>query len=108
MNGERISGRTQRNFAELVSDIHQTCGWSLREVATLTGLDHSYIWQIINGRRRPSRDTLILLCLYGWSLDLNEANLLLEACGHKPLAKSSSSAHASPRAGAAKPTMRMN
>lgn len=83
----RLPSADQKQFVQLVGEVHQTCGWSLREVATLTGLDHSYIWQIINGRRRPSRDTLILLCLYGWSLDLSEANQLLEACGHKPLAR---------------------
>jgi transcriptional regulator with XRE-family HTH domain len=80
----------QQRFVQQVSDVHRTCGWSLREVATLTGLDHSYIWQIVNGHRRPSRDTLILLCLYGWSLDLPEANQLLETCGHKPLARTRS------------------
>lgn len=50
----------QQRFVQRVSDTQRTCGWLLREVATLTGLDRSSIWQIVNGRRRPCRDALIL------------------------------------------------
>ena len=72
-------------FVNLIRDAHQSSGCTLRDVGARTGLNFSYISQIINKQRRPSRDTLILLCTYGWNLELEVTDQLLESCRYKPL-----------------------
>jgi transcriptional regulator with XRE-family HTH domain len=72
-------------FQMLVKAVQQKSGCSLHELHLLTDLNSGYISQILNGHRRPSRDTLIKLCACGWLLSLEEMNTILESAGYKPL-----------------------
>jgi len=49
-------GEHYRQYLEKFKEGHQT-------LALLSQIDNDYIYQIINGRRRPDRDKVIALCL---------------------------------------------
>jgi transcriptional regulator with XRE-family HTH domain len=72
-------------FAELARNAHEQSAFSLREVSNLTYIDYSYISQILNGHRRPSRDVVISLCSFAWTVSILEAHEMLLAAGHKSL-----------------------
>ena len=43
-----------------------------------------YLYQVFAGRRKPSRDRLLCLCI-GMSTKLEETNLLLKGMGYAPV-----------------------
>jgi transcriptional regulator with XRE-family HTH domain len=77
--------KTNGEFRELLNAAYQQSGYSLRDLAAVTSLNFAYIWQIINGQRRPSRDVLIILCAYVFALDLEMTDQLLQSVGYKTL-----------------------
>lgn len=64
---------------------HQEAGFSLRDVSRVTGIHPSHISLILSGKRRASRDALILLCTYGWMLDVEQVDEVLALAGYKSL-----------------------
>jgi len=68
-------------FIRLINDAHKESGRNLREVAELCAIDHSYLWLILQGRRRPRWKVLLSLCTFGWGLDPYETEAILRA-GH--------------------------
>ena len=78
--------RTQE-LARLLREHHDRSGLSLRELATLCDVDHSYLSLILQGKRRPSRDLLIALAAFGWGLDQMQADELLLLAGWPPLGR---------------------
>lgn len=46
-------------------------------------LDQSYCYQLLSGKRKPSRDTVMRISL-ALQLDLAAANTLLKVAGHQP------------------------
>src|SRR5258708_1078478 len=81
----RVLTTSPREFRKLINEVHEASGWSLRDIAGSTNLHHVYVWQILHGQRRPSRDALIPLCVFGWYLDLEKTDQILESVGYKPL-----------------------
>ena len=54
------------------------------DILEKSGLSHSYVYDISNGRRKPSRDSLIALA-FGMGLNLEETSLLLKKGGYREL-----------------------
>ena len=54
------------------------------ELAKKSGMSEVYLYQVFSGRRRPSRDRLICLCV-GLSLTLDETQGLLKRAAFSPL-----------------------
>ena len=54
------------------------------ELARRAGMSEVYLYQVFSGRRRPSRDRLLCLCI-GLESELEEAQLLLKRMGYAPL-----------------------
>ncbi len=59
-------------------------GMQKSKVVARSGLNRVYGYQILSGKRVPSRDKLIALC-FGLMLDLDETNVLLKYYGFAPL-----------------------
>ena len=55
-------------------------GYSKAELARRAGMSTVYLYQILSGRRRPSRDKLICLC-FGLGCSLDTAQELLKKNG---------------------------
>ena len=64
--------------------LYEKCGLSKAELARQAGMSEVYLHQVFSGRRRPSRDRLMCLCI-GMSASLEEANLLLKGMGYAPI-----------------------
>ena len=69
---------------ELISDIIDRKGLKKPQVVARSGLNRVYAYQIIQGKRVPSRDKLLALC-FGLQLSLDESNELLKAAGFSQL-----------------------
>ena len=59
-------------------------GLSKAELARRAWISEVYLHQVFSGRRRPSRDRLLCLCI-GLGAGLEEANLLLKGMGYAPV-----------------------
>jgi Helix-turn-helix domain len=75
-------------FLAAINEAHTRSGLSLREIAQVCDLDHTYLHLILQGKRHPHRDVLISLCTFGWHLDPIETDTILMADGHPPLGRS--------------------
>ncbi len=69
---------------EYLSALLEERGLTVREVIRLCNLDRSYGYQLFNGTRRPTRDTLLTLAL-ALHLPEAEAQRLLKIGGRQPL-----------------------
>lgn len=85
MNVTQSNAYDRAQFQRLITHAHQIYGYGMRELSRLTGVNHAYISQILNGHRRPNRDILIRLCSFGWGMPLEECNAILTSAGYKPL-----------------------
>jgi transcriptional regulator with XRE-family HTH domain len=54
------------------------------EVVKASNLHRSYVYEIFNGDKVPSRDKIIAIA-FGMCLDLDETQQLLKRCGHREL-----------------------
>jgi transcriptional regulator with XRE-family HTH domain len=54
------------------------------EVVKESNLHRSYVYEIFNGDKIPSRDKIIAIA-FGMHLDLSETQQLLKRCGHREL-----------------------
>jgi hypothetical protein len=79
---------SRAEFLAAINDAHTRSGLSLREIAQVCDLDHTYLHLILQGKRHPHRDVLISLCTFGWHLDPIETDAILMADGHPPLGRS--------------------
>jgi transcriptional regulator with XRE-family HTH domain len=77
-----------QELSRLLREHHDCSGLSLRELATLCDMDHSYVSLILQGKRRPARDLLIALAAFGWGLDQRQTDELLLLAGWPPLGRS--------------------
>jgi hypothetical protein len=75
----------QKKFLKLLNDAHYDSGRNLREIGDLCIVDHSYVWRVLRGERRPRRDILIALCTKGWGLDLYDTDVILKTGGYKTI-----------------------
>ena len=71
-----------------IDEAHERSGRSLREIAGICDLDHSYVSRMLNGERRPHRDVLISLCVFVWRQSRIETDEILLLAGLPPLGRS--------------------
>lgn len=79
---ENHSG-TAVNFSRYLNDYIEKTGISATEVLRASQISRDYVYQIRNGRRKPSRDKAMAL-LIAAGMSYNEINRGLEMCGHRP------------------------
>ena len=69
---------------EVIAGIINDKGLKKAEVVARSGLNRIYGYQILSGKRAPSRDKLIAFC-FGLKLGLDETNELLKNSGNSEL-----------------------
>lgn len=74
----------ETDLTEVLTRLYEHCGLSKAELARRAGMSEVYLHQVFSGRRRPSRDRLLCLCI-GMSTKLEETNLLLKGMGYAPV-----------------------
>ncbi len=85
---EEIGVEEGQQWLALLREFHTTSGLSFREVAAQCDIDHSYVALILSGKRRPSRDVLLLLLVFGYGLDRIETDRMLILAGFPPFGRS--------------------
>lgn len=70
--------------SEILGDIISSRGLKKSEVVARSGLNRIYTYQILQGKRVPSRDKLLALC-FGLKLALDETNDVLQQMGFSRL-----------------------
>ena len=75
---------TQLGILDLLESLRERCGLPKAEIARRSGMSEVYLHQVFSGRRNPSRDRLLCLCI-GMSTKLEETNLLLKGMGYAPV-----------------------
>ena len=74
----------ETDLTSVLTRLYKKCGLSKAELARRAGMSEVYLYQVFSGRRRPSRDRLLCLCI-GLESELEEANLLLKEMGYAPV-----------------------
>lgn len=69
------------DIAELLDQLYQSKSISKAELARRASISEVYLHQVFSGRRKPSRDRLLCLCV-GLGVDLDEAQTLLKRAGY--------------------------
>ena len=72
------------DISTFLTKLYEKCGLSKAELARRAGMSEVYLHQVFSGRRRPSRDRLLCLCI-GLESELEEAQLLLKRMGYAPI-----------------------
>ena len=72
------------NVSEYLSKLIDEYSLSKSEIIKKSGLDRTYGYQILNGKRTPSRDKLIQLA-FGMDLSFDDVQKLLIYTGYAPL-----------------------
>lgn len=72
------------NWTDYMSEILQQRDLRVKDIIFRCNLERSYGYQIFNGTRRPTRDTLMLLALI-LKLDTEDARRMFELAGRAPL-----------------------
>lgn len=73
-----------QTVSEIAQEIFSRRGHNKSGVARRAGMSEVYLYQIFSGRRNPTRNKVVCLCI-GLCASLEEAQKLLKACGHAPL-----------------------
>lgn len=81
---ENIDRMKTNNIKMALQKIVYNSDITFDEISKKSRVNKSYIYQIINGRRRPSRDKIIQLC-FGLGLNLDNSNELLKAANYPEL-----------------------
>lgn len=72
------------DISAFLTELCERCGMSKAELARRAGMSEVYLHQIFSGRRKPSRDRLLCLCI-GMGANLEEIQLLLRQAGCAPI-----------------------
>jgi len=72
------------SFSSLLFNLIQLKNLEVLDFLTSLGLSKSYSYQLLNGTKNPSRDTVIKICL-GIGAKVEQANALLCLSGHHEL-----------------------
>ena len=72
------------DIAGLLAGLYETCSLSKAELARRAGMSEVYLYQVFAGRRKPSRDRLLCLCI-GMEAGLEEVQQLLKQVGYAPI-----------------------
>lgn len=73
-----------QSIAELLALYHERTNLSKAALARKAGMSEVYLHQVFVGRRNPSRDRLLCLCV-GLETSLEEAQRLLKLASYAPL-----------------------
>lgn len=73
-----------QSIAELLALYHERTNLSKAALARKAGMSEVYLHQVFAGRRNPSRDRLLCLCV-GLETSLEEAQRLLKLASYAPL-----------------------
>lgn len=73
-----------QSIAELLALYHERTSLSKAALARKAGMSEVYLHQVFAGRRNPSRDRLLCLCV-GLETSLEEAQRLLKLASYAPL-----------------------
>ena len=73
-----------QSIAELLALYHERTNLSKAALARKAGMSEVYLHQVLAGRRNPSRDRLLCLCV-GLETSLEEAQRLLKLASYAPL-----------------------
>ena len=73
-----------QSIGELLSAYYERTDLSKAALARQAGMSEVYLHQVFAGRRNPSRDRLICLCV-GLEVSLEEAQQLLKLASYAPL-----------------------
>ena len=72
------------DISVFLTRLHEESGLSKAELARRAGISEVYLHQVFSGRRRPSRDRLLCLCI-GMRARLEETQQLLKQVGYAPI-----------------------
>lgn len=75
---------SSKSVPELLEGLYRETKLSKAEVARRSGMSSVYLHQIFSGKRNPSRDKLICLCI-GMNVELEGVQALLKNCGFAEL-----------------------
>lgn len=75
---------TEMGILDLLESLRERCGLPKAEIARRSGMSEVYLHQVFSGRRNPSRDRLLALCV-GMGASLEEAGQLLKQAGFAQL-----------------------
>lgn len=81
---ENQSCFTEMGILDLLESLRERCGLPKAEIARRSGMSEVYLHQVFSGRRNPSRDRLLALCV-GMGASLEEANQLLRQAAYAQL-----------------------
>ncbi len=73
-----------RNITELLSELYEHKNISKAELARRASMSEVYLHQLFSGRRKPSRDKLLCLCI-GMELTIDETQRLLKEAAYAQL-----------------------
>ncbi len=74
----------EQGILDLLESLRERCGLPKAEIARRSGMSEVYLHQVFSGRRNPSRDRLMALCV-GMGASLEEANQLLRQAAYAQL-----------------------
>ncbi len=72
------------DFAKELKRLFEGQGRNKAEIAREAGISDIYLYQIFSGKRVPTRDRLICICM-GMHLPVEDAQRLFRLCGHAQL-----------------------
>ena len=72
------------NIADLLTQLYKECGISKAELARRAEISEVYLHQVLSGRRTPSRDRLLCICI-GMGAELEVIQRLLKQSGFAEL-----------------------
>ena len=72
------------DISAFLAGIYEKCGLSKAALARRSGMSEVYLHQVFSGRRKPSRDRLLCLCI-GMEDTLEETQELLKQVGYAPV-----------------------
>ena len=72
------------DISAFLAGLYEKCGLSKAALARRSGMSEVYLHQVFSGRRKPSRDRMLCLCI-GMGASLEETQQLLKRVGYPPL-----------------------